>query len=176
MTFASTQSSSRTPAALTLADYTDARLMTPLLRGRDAQSVIEELCSVLEREGRLNGCLPFRDAVLRRELLCSTATTPGFALPHARVEGIPRLSFAVGRSTDPILWCGPRGEPVRLIFLFAVPESAPGSYLTLISALARSTRDPLLLNGLLTASGSEAMFTILQSVQVTRSHNALNSN
>jgi mannitol/fructose-specific phosphotransferase system IIA component (Ntr-type) len=105
----------------TVADYTEPSLMVPLLRSRDAAGVTAELCSTLDRQGRISDLLPFYHAVISHEALSSTAMAPGWAMPHARLAVVRRLSFALGRTAEPLVWFG--GEPVNMVFLFAVPES-----------------------------------------------------
>ena len=70
----------------TVADYTEPSLMVPLLRSRDAAGVTAELCSTLDRQGRLSDLLPFYHAVISHEALSSTAMSPGWAMPHARID------------------------------------------------------------------------------------------
>jgi len=122
---------------MSLADFTSADLMVPQLRGRDAATVIRELCSVLQRAARVPDLLPFYHAALNREFLLSTAMDYGLAFPHARVIGLSRLSFALGRSAEPLLWVPKDRPPVRLVFLCAVPATEATTYLLLTSSMAR---------------------------------------
>jgi mannitol/fructose-specific phosphotransferase system IIA component (Ntr-type) len=145
-----------------VADFTEPSLMVPLLRSRDAAAVTAELCSTLEREGRTSDLLPFYHEVISREALSSTVISPGWALPHARIAGIPQLCFALGRTAEPLVWFG--GEPVNMVFLFAVPEREAGAYLNLISSLARLSQDRLRLERLADAHDSQTMFEVLRGV------------
>jgi mannitol/fructose-specific phosphotransferase system IIA component (Ntr-type) len=146
----------------TVADYTEPSLMLPLLRSRDAAGVTDELCSTLQRQRRIRDLPPFYHAVMSREALSSTVMSPGWAMPHARVAGIPMLSFVLGRTAAPLLWFG--GERVNLVFLFAVPESDAAAYLSLISGLARLSQDRQRLERLEDALASRAMFEVLQEI------------
>ena len=145
-----------------VADYTEPSLILPLLRSRDAAGVTAELCSSLQCQGRINDLLPFYHAVLSHESLSSTAMSPGWALPHARITGIRRLSFALGRAAEPLAWFG--GQAVSWVFLFAVPESDGAAYLNLISALARFSQDRWRLERLADALDSQSMFDVLREV------------
>jgi mannitol/fructose-specific phosphotransferase system IIA component (Ntr-type) len=107
---------------------------------------------------------------MRREMLACTAMAPGWAIPHARVAGLAQPSFALGRSLAGINW--PGFEQVRLVFLFAVPEADCGSYLNLISGLARFSRDAVACQSLLDAPGSKAIFHILHRVALPRQQGA----
>jgi mannitol/fructose-specific phosphotransferase system IIA component (Ntr-type) len=148
----------------TVADYTEPSLMVPLLHSRSAAAVTAELGSSLQRQRRIGDLLPFCQAVLSRESLSSTAMAPDWALPHARMAGISRLAFALGRTAEPVRWFG--GEAVSLVFLFAVPETDAGAYLGLLSSLAKLAQDPLRLKYLADAGDSRTMFQVLQEISV----------
>jgi mannitol/fructose-specific phosphotransferase system IIA component (Ntr-type) len=150
----------------TLADYTAPSLMLPFLRSRDATSVTAELCSTLERQGRVSDLLPFYHGVISHEALSSTVISPGWALPHARVAGIPQLSFVLGRAAEPLTWFG--GEPVTMVFLFAVPESEAATYLKLLAALARLSGDHLRLERMADAHDSQTMFNVLREAHLPK--------
>jgi mannitol/fructose-specific phosphotransferase system IIA component (Ntr-type) len=153
---------------MTLSRYTTQELMIPRLRSRDAAAIIAELCSVMHREQRVKDLLPFYNDVISRETLSSTATSPGWAMPHARGDDLERLSFAVGLTAEPLTWFGDTGELVSVVFLFAVPESETASYLRLLSGFSRLSRDPLIVQRLLQASDSRMMFDLLEQIPLRR--------
>lgn len=128
--------------ALSLADFTAPSLIVPQLRGRETAEIIQELSQVLKAGGCIPDVLPFYQAALNREFLVGTALEKGMSFPHARVNGLDRVWFALGRSQEPIPW-GPRSGPdVRLVFLMAVPATDASNYLLLLSGIARLARDP----------------------------------
>jgi mannitol/fructose-specific phosphotransferase system IIA component (Ntr-type) len=140
--------------------------MVPLLRCRDAAAVTAELCSTLQRQGKVNDLLPFYNAIISYEALNSTATSPAWALPHAFVPGLPELSFALGRTAEPLVWFGQ--ELVQVVFLFAVPESESAAYESLVSGLAKLGQDRMRCDQLLQAPDSEAMFALLEEIHLPR--------
>jgi mannitol/fructose-specific phosphotransferase system IIA component (Ntr-type) len=146
----------------TLADYTDPYLLLPLLRSRSAAAATAELCSSLEGQGRICDLLPFFHSIISREAASGTVISPGWALPHARLVGIPGLSFAAGRTSEPLVWFS--GEPVSMVFLFAVPQCEAAAYLSLIAGLARLSRDHLRLARLGTAPDGRRMFEALREI------------
>ena len=136
--------------------------MIPNLQNTGPEAVISELTLVLHQEGRLEKVGEFREAVIARELMSPTAIPLGWALPHARLGALPLLSFALGRSSRPVLWFGESRPAVRIIFLFAVPEAKSKAYLDVVSAIARLTRNEVLVNQLQCAPDALAMFRVLQ--------------
>jgi mannitol/fructose-specific phosphotransferase system IIA component (Ntr-type) len=153
-----------------VADYSELSLMVPLLRSRDGAGVTAELCSMLERQGRIGDLLPFYHAIISHEAVSSTAMSPGWALPHARVAGIPRLCFALGRTAEPLRWFG--GEMVSMVFLSAVPQNQAAAYLSLISGLAKLSQDHARLERLTDASDSEAMLEVLREIHLPKRRSA----
>lgn len=149
---------------VTLADFTTPDLVVPRLQGRDTSSVVQELSAVLQRSGCLPDLLPFYHAALNREFLGSTAVAPGWALPHARIKGLAKVVFALGRADEPVRWGGRDSHPVRLVFLCAVPETDATGYMTLLGGIARCQQAPAPSEGLLNAPDARAMFKILKTV------------
>ncbi|HWI60071.1 MAG TPA: PTS sugar transporter subunit IIA, partial [Bacillota bacterium] len=144
----------------TLASYTSPELIFPQLLNRATPAVIGELCSALERHGRVKEPLPLFNAVMSHEMLSSSAMAPGWALPHARLKQLSQLSFALGRSRPALEWHGQAEPKVQLVFLSAIPETDGATYLTLISGLARLSQDAARLERLLQASNREAIYEV----------------
>jgi fructose PTS system EIIA component len=150
--------------ANTLADLTSPGLIVPSLRGQDVAGVIEELSQALQRENRVPDMLPVFQTALKRELQVSTDMEAGMAFPHARLPGLMALSFALGRSAEPLGWTATAARSVRLVFLMAVPENDAAQYLSLISGIVRLAKDTALVNKLLTVPDSAQMFEVLQQI------------
>jgi len=84
----------------------------------------------------------FREALLERESLASTALGEGFALPHPRhllLTKPEEASLTVGYLEVPVDWKAPDGVPVTTIFL--VLSAVPEQHLCTLSALARLVQD-----------------------------------
>ncbi len=155
----------------TLADYTNPALMVPTLKSTSPVAIIAELSSTLQQGGRLTNLVDsaiLSEAVMTRELLSATSISPGWALPHARLKGLTQLSFALGRSSQPIVWLGKDRVRVQTIFLFAVPEAEAKAYLNLIAAVARFSQTAGLIEQLGCARDGRGMFRVLQQVALRR--------
>src|SRR5262249_37351378 len=124
-------------ATMNLADFTSPGLVIPHLSGHDPAAVIQELSQALQREKRIPDLLPFYHAALNREYMVGTDMEAGLAFPHARLAALKELSFALGRSGEPLAWGPKSAGAVRLVFLIAVPATDSTQYLSLISGLAR---------------------------------------
>jgi mannitol/fructose-specific phosphotransferase system IIA component (Ntr-type) len=159
---------------MTLADLTSPGLVIPSLQGKDVASVLQELSQALLRERRIPDALAFCHAVLNRELLVSTEMETGMAFPHARAPGIAGLSFALGRSREPLKWGATTAPSVRLVFLIAVPETDSAQHLQLISGLARLSKDSRLVEKLLAAEDALQVLRVLQQISLRPSPSPMN--
>lgn len=166
MSASTTPSSSR---VMTLADFTSPGLIIPRLHGQDTATVIQELVQAMQREGRVPDLLPFYQAALNREFLGSTDMETGMAFPHARLSGLKDLSFALGRSDEPLAWGSRTIRSVRLVFLMMVPATDSTQYLWLISGLARLAKDRLLVEKLHAAQGTLQLVELLRQVELRTS-------
>lgn len=149
--------------SITLADFTKPGFLIPQLQAEEPAAVIRELCQVLEKQGATASAQALAEDVLKREALCPTVLPVGWAIPHTRTNRTQGLTLALGRTKSPFLW-GNNRQLVRLVWLFAIPDDAAGTYLSVGSALARVCMDPAASDALLSAPTPEALFEILQRV------------
>jgi len=81
------------------------------------------------------------DALLARERLGSTGLGHGIAIPHGRIKGLREAAGAFVRTSAPIPFEAPDGNPVQLIFVLLVPEKATDLHLQILSELAQMFSD-----------------------------------
>lgn len=106
----------------------------------DAGTKQEAITALVDRVAA-NGMAQNRDlllsAVLAREAQRTTGIGRGFAVPHAKCEGIPNLTLAIGRTNSPIDFASIDGKPVSLIALLVSPPHQTGPHLLALAALSR---------------------------------------
>ena len=115
----------------------------------------------MHRQGWLEDWAAFHAAVMTREEICPTSIAPGLAMPHARLRGVRELSFAVARSSEPLVWFDEGSIRPKVVFLFAVPEAEARTYLSLVAAVGRLSKNPALIEQLRSASDGQSMFEVL---------------
>lgn len=120
----------------------------------------------LQAQQRISDLLPFYHAALNREFLCSTALGDGFAYPHARLSGVPALSFAFGMLEEPICWNKSNSSTVQMVFLSAVPASDAAAYLALVSGFAALARQGELRRQMHDARTGVAILDVFQQVKL----------
>ena len=118
-----------------------ARLLPPdnIVVGLDASSkkrVFEQAGLLFENHQHLARSTVY-DALFAREKLGSTALGLGVAIPHGRIKGLKSAAGAFFRLASPIQFDAPDGQPVELVFVLLVPQSANEQHLQLLSELAQ---------------------------------------
>lgn len=116
-----------------------ARVKVPLAAG-NKEAALEELVGILAAAGAVTDPAAVLRAVHKREEELTTAIGGGVAIPHGKVEGVGDLVMAAGITREPIDFAALDGQPVRLVFLLAGPESAAGAHVKALSRISRLVR------------------------------------
>lgn len=81
------------------------------------------------------------DSLFAREKLGSTGLGQGVAIPHGRIAKLRDATAAFVKTSHPIPFDSPDGQPVNLIFVLLVPERATDIHLQLLGELAQMFSD-----------------------------------
>jgi mannitol/fructose-specific phosphotransferase system IIA component (Ntr-type) len=153
---------------VSIADYTRPELIVPQLRERDPAGIIEELSQRLRGGGTIGDVLSFYQAVVNHEFLSNSALPAGIATPHARSAQVSRLTLAIGRTSEPVVWGAKESWSVEYVFLLAVPPTDASNYLSLLSGIAGLGRRPEWLASLHAAADARCIFEFLKEISVRR--------
>ena len=100
-------------------------------------------------------------ALRAREELGSTGLGEGFALPHARIEGLDRFFGMLARLKRPVHFDAIDGKPVDLVFLLLIPPAAGSEYLAALASISRYLRDKEFAAKLRKAPSASALRSLL---------------
>ena len=103
------------------------------------------------------------DALQARENLGSTGLGKGFALPHARMEGLGRAYALFVRLARPIDFASIDERPVDLAILLLTPANGANHHLATLATLSRPLRDELFVQKLRQAADATAVHRLLAS-------------
>jgi PTS system nitrogen regulatory IIA component len=111
------------------------------LRPRDKGQLIGEIARQFGRS--VQGLRPdvVEAALLARERLGSTGLGAGFALPHARIEGLDKYVGLFARLSKPIDFDSIDGKPVQLVFVLLIPAETETPHVAALAAISRRFRD-----------------------------------
>lgn len=137
---------------------TPDRIRVPL-RAQSKEGVLRELVELLV--GGNGGAPDVLQAILERERQFPTGIGYGVAVPHGKTPALANLVAVAGTSPAPVPYETVDGEPVRLFFLLAGPESQAGAHVKALSRISRLVRREPIRARLLAASDAAEFYRIL---------------
>src|SRR5213079_218094 len=139
-----------------------ARIRVPL-RAADKEGVLRELVEMVGNGGLSDEVLA---AILERERQFPTGIGYGVAVPHGKTPALSALVVVAGTTPAPVPYETIDGEPVRLFFLLAGPESAAGAHVKALSRISRLVRREPVRGKLLSARTPEEFYRALCEAEV----------
>jgi fructose-specific phosphotransferase system IIA component len=146
-----------------ITELLDERLNNLDLRARSKWGVIQELSEMLLNGKRICSLNKFILAVRAREKQVTTGIGSGIAIPHAISNSVITPSIAFGRSRSGIDYQSVDNVPVKLVFLFAIPDTCDDKdYLRALANLARMLVHAKTIENLLTAVSPKKVIDAFQ--------------
>lgn len=148
-----------------LLDLVHPRAIIPELVSTDRNGAVRELVQVLADADRIEPALVDRvikSIVTRERTRGTTGFGKGVAVPHAKVEGLPRVLASVGRSGRGIDFAALDGEPVHAIFLIISPAEQPEEHLRAMDLVFRHLQQEKFRKFLHQADTTEKVYELLK--------------
>lgn len=132
------------------------------------EEAIDKLVGLMEAGGRLKDKAGYKEGILKREALGSTAVGDGIAIPHAKVAAVkePGLSaMVVPKGVDYEAF---DGSLSHLFFMIAAPEGEADVHLEALSRLSTLLMDPDFKNDLTNAGSKEEFLQLIDDKESER--------
>ena len=113
---------------------------------------IYTLGDLMDKGGNLSDKAEYLEAVFAREESGSTGLGDGIATPHAKSIGVKEAGLAAMVVPNGVDFEALDGQPSRLFFMIAAPESAADTHVEVLSKLATMVIDPDFKNALIQAA------------------------
>jgi len=143
-----------------LADFLDCDAIKTALPGGSKRALMQQLANLAAQRLDLEPAMVLT-SLYEREQLGSTGFGQGVAIPHAKIEGLPRIYASFARLGEPVDYKAIDGRPVDLIFLLLSPPDAGAEHLKALAAISRVTRDAATLERLRGARSRDALAAVL---------------
>jgi PTS system nitrogen regulatory IIA component len=98
-----------------------------------------------------------------REKLGSTGLGQGFALPHARIEGLEAMFGMFVKLSRPIAFDAIDDKPVDFVFLLLIPSEKESDHVAALAAISRRIRDPECAARLRKVENAAALYALFTS-------------
>ena len=142
-------------------DYTKTEYIK-YLESKNKYDAIEELAKVFNGSNICEDTDILISALREREEIMSTGIGWGIAIPHAKLDCVNEMAFAIGISKEGIEFDSLDGNPVHLIILVAAGESQHKDYLRLLSNIMKILKNKKAKDKIVNAPTPEELLDIIK--------------
>ena len=129
---------------------------------------IEKMVELMAAGGNLADVEAYKKGVFAREEESTTGMGEGIAIPHAKTSAVKAPGLAAMVVKDGVDYDSLDGEPAKLIFLIAAPNTEDNVHLEVLSRLSMLLMDPDFRTGLMNAENVDAFFKCIDAAERKR--------
>ncbi len=148
-----------------IADVLDPEHVNLAVAAADKATAVDAVLAKLNGDPRVLDFDSLVRAVHERDAPAMSENGCGICIAHGRTDAAHSLVLAAGRLTQGFRSPGIK-EPVRLVFVAAIPATFDNEYLRAIGAVARICCDPAQLGCLLAAKTPAEFVQILEAGEI----------
>ncbi|MCP4137362.1 MAG: PTS sugar transporter subunit IIA [bacterium] len=141
--------------------YTDKKFVKEL-NVKDKFQAIDDLARVFDSSGVCSNIDALIKSLKEREEIMSTGIGVGIAIPHAKIECVKKMAFAIGVSKDGIDFDSMDGEPVHLVLLVAAGEKQHKEYLRLLANIMAILKKEDVKESIINSGSAEEIISIIE--------------
>ena len=134
----------------------------------DQNAAIDALIELHERVGNLSNVSAFKKAILAREEKGSTAIGMGIAVPHGKSFAVSKAGVTAITIPEGIDYKSLDGNPSKLFFMIAAPDTAADTHLEVLSKLMTLLMDQAFAAKLLEAKTPEEFLSIIDAKEAEK--------
>ncbi|MCL1833756.1 MAG: PTS sugar transporter subunit IIA [Leptospirales bacterium] len=142
-------------------EYTDLKYIKNI-NASNKFDAIEELAKVFDGRDLCNDIDSLINALKEREAIMSTGIGAGIAIPHAKLQTVNEMAFAIGVSKKGIDFDSMDGYAVNLIILVIAGEKQHKDYLRLLSNIMAILKNEPVKEKIIDAISSEEILNIIK--------------
>lgn len=132
------------------------------------EGAIDKLVSLMEAGGHLKDSAGYKEGILAREALGSTAIGEGIAIPHAKVEAVREPGLAAMVVPEGVDYQAFDGSLASLLFMIAAPAEGADVHLEALSRLSTLLMNPGFKEALIGAQSKEAFLKVIDEAESAR--------
>lgn len=132
------------------------------------EEAIDKLVGLMEAGGRLKDKAVYKEGILKREALGSTAVGDGIAIPHAKVDAVKEPGLSAMVVPEGVDYEAFDGSLSHLFFMIAAPEGEADVHLEALSRLSTLLMDPDFKSDLINARSKEEFLQLIDDKESER--------
>lgn len=129
------------------------------------KETIETMVELMVKSGNISDAGAYKERVLAREEEGTTGIGEGIAIPHGKTNAVKQAGLAAMVVKDGVDYDSLDGEPVRLIFLIAAPDTEDNVHLEVLSRLSMLLMDDRFRENLMKAGTPEEFLSYINEAE-----------
>ena len=125
------------------------------------QEALDKLIQLMVKQGNIADPEEYRKKVFAREAEGSTGVGEGVAIPHAKTSAVTRPGLAFMRCSDGVEFDSLDGQPAKLFFLIAAPDTQDNVHLDVLSRLSTLLMDPDFIDGIMAVDSVDGLYDLI---------------
>ena len=121
--------------------YIEEKLIFLNIKSSGKRELLEALCEKLEDAGEVSSASEFLQAIWEREESFSTGIGRNVAIPHGKSKSVKETKLLLAIIPDGVEYDALDGEPVKILFMFAVPLGKDKEYSLLLPKVTTFVRE-----------------------------------
>ena len=132
---------------------------------KDKADAIEQMVALMAKSGNISDLSVYHKGVLAREEESTTAVGEGVAIPHCKSDTVKAPCLAAMTLPAGVDYDAPDGEPVKVIFLIAAPNTKDNVHVDVLSKLSVLLLDENFTANLLKADSVEKFLAVVDEAE-----------
>lgn len=134
----------------------------------DKQAALNRIIDLMAKSGRLLDKEEYARCVMLRENDGSTGIGEGIAIPHAKTNAVKAPALAAMVVPEGVDFDSLDGEPAKLFFLIAAPDTEDNVHLDVLSRLSMLLMDDDFRGELMVAGSAEAFLKVIDKYETAK--------
>ncbi len=134
----------------------------------DKPAALDKLVALMAAGGNLADAAKYKSCVLAREAEGSTGIGEGIAIPHAKTDAVCTPGLAAMVVPQGVEFDSLDGEPAKLFFLIAAPDTEDNVHLDVLSRLSMLLMDDDFRTELLAAQDAKAFLQVIDKYEAAK--------
>ena len=130
--------------------------------------VIDKMVDLMTKNGNINDKEKYKQAVLKREEEGTTGIGEGIAIPHGKSDAVSKPGLSAMVVPNGVEFNSLDGQPVKLLFLIAAPNTKDNVHLDVLSRLSTLLMDIEFRSALLNAKSPKEFLACIDRAEKTK--------
>ena len=132
------------------------------------KDVLDQAVTLMGQSGKIQDIEKYRRGVYKREEESTTGIGEGIAIPHCKSDAVIKPGLAAMVIPDGVEFDSLDGEPVKLLFLIAAPDTKENVHLDVLSKLSVLLMDEDFTSDLMKAASVEEFLKVIDEAETEK--------